>query len=696
MPVQLKAFHWLPPGLPKKAGYLPAHVADGCMAFDKWCNSSEFCVPSKKCQARWPSDCFCHPSHWTSFASSPWTPANSRPPEAEVDVEVVVAHCTKELSWLAPLEKELSLVSMKLERITIYSKCGKSPQAEILGKLAKVHELSNHGRNDHSFLHHIYSHYEDLRRVVLFLKDSTLLRPFKSPSLTRVINMAIAAFRQGFACYLPPDIGGSSWHAGRILRTFHMKVYNKKHDQTRVTQPGRKLGHKKKPRTPSFENAKYRNMGDWLSHVVPTFAETHAGNVIWPACYGGTFASTRDRIGAIPVTDWRNLKMSLVRADNLVEGHYMERAWAPLLTLPSQSREWDRLLDGALVSTDPGERDILHANYHGMLAHCSCVKGHRSNGVRDAKLVSQGASAIDVEHDEAPSLTSRRSPRSNVKGHLIISSLGRPSIFPTVLQNLRHFRHGWSCTACAPAKIGSGMHASLRRRGCTLLVRQGWGWASLVNLTSNILAGNSKPVFLLLDDVVLPSHSFNLSHLWDLMSTHRLDIISPTVINSHATDLWPTFGTSCRSCVRRTDAVETFATLYSPRAWHCLTSLFDGSILRTHRLAQGYGYDKCLITACHHKNVTRYGIALGQVIRHGVISQDHVSPSIFRELNRSTKEMFDQGSRLNETRMTMHIAKRQREVMEEYVARKTSYSCVRRLSDNSHMWDISSAHVVDY
>ena len=54
-----------------------------------------------------------------------------------------------------------------------------------------------------------------------------------------------------------------------------------------------------------------------------------------PVCYGGSFVAARASIEAVPHAIWVALERSLARGDNIEEGHYAERSWAALLTLPA-------------------------------------------------------------------------------------------------------------------------------------------------------------------------------------------------------------------------------------------------------------------------------------------------------------------------------------------------------------------------
>ena len=98
-----------------------------------------------------------------------------------------------------------------------------------------------------------------------------------------------------------------SGHWTNVLHFFKMKSYINASDKT-------------------FESS-FVNYGQWLNATgirLPYPAT--------PVCYGGNFATTIETLKRRDRTFWTYLYQNLTRADNMEEGHFMERTWAGLLT----------------------------------------------------------------------------------------------------------------------------------------------------------------------------------------------------------------------------------------------------------------------------------------------------------------------------------------------------------------------------
>ena len=63
-----------------------------------------------------------------------------------------------------------------------------------------------------------------------------------------------------------------------------------------------------------------------------------------PLCYGGVFAASVSNIKRQDSSVWQKLETILSRGDNIEEGHYAERSWAMLLSLPLEDYKLDALL----------------------------------------------------------------------------------------------------------------------------------------------------------------------------------------------------------------------------------------------------------------------------------------------------------------------------------------------------------------
>ena len=87
-----------------------------------------------------------------------------------------------------------------------------------------------------------------------------------------------------------------------------------------------------------------------------------------PVCYGGTFAAARDRILDVPEKAWAALERALTRGDNIEEGSFVERLWAPLLAA-RPSADFAKAVACAAARTVRPPR-----SYAGMLRRCDCKR----------------------------------------------------------------------------------------------------------------------------------------------------------------------------------------------------------------------------------------------------------------------------------------------------------------------------------
>lgn len=194
-----------------------------------------------------------------------------------------------------------------------------------------------------------------------------------------------------------------------------------------------------------------------------------------------------------------------------------------------------------------------------------------------------------------------------VRGLLLVAALGpdRARVSNARRAVTLHFRD-WDCRAYAHAVLDEPL------AHCTLVVRPGWRWASLLNLTG---AGDGYThVFVLLDDIELPPATFSLARLLRTMHHHELGVASPLVLGAEHPEMLPSPQPQPGACVRRVSVVEAFATCFTRRAWACYVSMFADEVLRDATRAVGYGYDFCFGTVCA---AHRQGVLVDQRAVHG-------------------------------------------------------------------------------
>ena len=243
----------------------------------------------------------------------------------------------------------------------------------------------------------------------------------------------------------------------------------------------------------------------------------------------------------------------------------------------------------------------------------------------------------------------RALPASTVHGLLLVATLGNPRYLSNVGRSVHSHFSGWDCIAYMHST--APLNATFEH--CRVVRRYGWGWASLLNLTTPAVVAPYTHVCVLLDDVILPTRSFRLTHVLATMHAFKLDVASPAVLGGHfsGTDppqinstsrshpaflteslpyparatnsirTWwrrhaPPAATSVAPCVRTVPLVEVFVTFYTSAAWLCLWSLFDHRVLRTPSRALGSGYAECLGAHCVTRGVRRQGVILSSLVFH--------------------------------------------------------------------------------
>lgn len=168
--------------------------------------------------------------------------------------------------------------------------------------------------------------------------------------------------------------------------------------------------------------------------------------------------------------------------------------------------------------------------------------------------------------------------------------------------NLRDHFEGWDCITLAyhTDTLHMQEHNSYIHGRCQLLLREGWQWASLVNLSRGIVRRRGyRSICLLLDDIALHRGSINTSALAErVMPGTGLGIISPRI--HHATNgiMDPVHKYS--GPVLLMSAIELYMAVYSRAAWECFSSLFNDEVLHDGNgtIAVGWGYDKCYMPHC--------------------------------------------------------------------------------------------------
>jgi len=249
-------------------------------------------------------------------------------------IHIVISHCKSPLHWVDEFTMGYDVAS-----IHVITKCGEVREKIKAPKSAKIIELPNVGRCDHTYAYYI-SHIlpnmvkdgDEDTSIVVFLKDDISARSLHQSGNWNTFEelLRITSSDNGFACGISPDNAEfgqhqfllSAYHEVETLFDFSMKNYQNGNDNTKF-QP----------------TSKYTNMGEWwksLNLTVP--------NQLVQVCYGGVFAASVSNILMRDINMWKTMEKSLSRGNNIIERHYAERAWAALLATPLQPFQIDALL----------------------------------------------------------------------------------------------------------------------------------------------------------------------------------------------------------------------------------------------------------------------------------------------------------------------------------------------------------------
>ena len=195
--------------------------------------------------------------------------------------------------------------------------CADAAAVKSVARFASVEitNLPNVGRCDHTYLAHARRLRSQLADVTLFLKDTTLAHGH----LGAMVNVL------GLVATLPADLEVFCARSqGRDAKTFELPRY----ESEQCRRYGRCYGDE------SYLRADVRPWGEWVRrHFAAPWPEEAPDA---PTCLGGAFAAGRDALLRAPSETYAALEAELSRGNSLEAGHFMERAWLPLLGVTSR------------------------------------------------------------------------------------------------------------------------------------------------------------------------------------------------------------------------------------------------------------------------------------------------------------------------------------------------------------------------
>jgi len=169
--------------------------------------------------------------------------------------------------------------------------------------------------------------------IVMFLKDHSYHINFYRPidqlyKMTHTLGFGCVMFFR--PCYKPCF--------RQSCRRFEFTTMHNRTDLNNFTINN--WAHFERDSQENFNNEKFPNLKSFeegIGFVMPKAAQ------ILPVCYGGSFAVKKGNILIQSEEVWSRVEKVLSRADNIIEGHYMERLWETALL--GQSDEFAASVD---------------------------------------------------------------------------------------------------------------------------------------------------------------------------------------------------------------------------------------------------------------------------------------------------------------------------------------------------------------
>ena len=217
-------------------------------------------------------------------------------------LSIVVARYREDISWMSRVKHDVQFfLYLKGPDLTEAEYAFLPPKVEII-------RLPNVGRCDHTFLHHIVTHFDTLTDVTVFVSgDGGDAR--KGPIIQHVIAKAIAT--------MDTVLHGQHMHHVRDdLGPFELKEWT---STSAVNRQGEGASSELLP-------SPIRPFQAWYDAQFPELRHTP----IQVVCWTSNFAVHRRHIQQHPVERYQRILSQLEVHSNPEAGHYMERSWAAL------------------------------------------------------------------------------------------------------------------------------------------------------------------------------------------------------------------------------------------------------------------------------------------------------------------------------------------------------------------------------
>ena len=234
---------------------------------------------------------------------------------------LVISACKYNCSYVPTLIKCLNSADIEVTRVSLYYKCG---MTTLCSRYAtNVSTLANLGRNDHTYASHILNHYDSLPPLVFFLKDTHAKFRWGNVPKARRRRRRQRPMIHEYACLSSVSYSVSDVNKSRVFTRRMGQEYRSAN-----------AGHESATPNVSFHSVRFATAANFL-HSLHIHADAERRV---PVCLGGYFYASASAIRNQPRSFYATVVHLLSRGDNVIESHFMERAWLQAFTRPLAPR----------------------------------------------------------------------------------------------------------------------------------------------------------------------------------------------------------------------------------------------------------------------------------------------------------------------------------------------------------------------
>jgi hypothetical protein len=253
---------------------------------------------------------------------------------SSLKIELVIARYNESLDWL--LEGDFSA-----DQVTIYNKgpteitLNPRRRHQPVNFQQRIFQLSNVGRESHTFLHHIVENYDNLAEVTVFLPGSCMSES-KESKTRRVLDKV----KENKVSDTFDTVIFGKWYVDvkndTRLKNFTIAAW------TGTTSANASI----LPDKDCAPSPIARPFHSWFNHF---FGVSLKINVV---SYTSIFAVAKSHILQHPVEYYRGLLAAVSHHSNPEDGHYLERSWVAVFhPLPERCLHTDRPVQDSEHST---------------------------------------------------------------------------------------------------------------------------------------------------------------------------------------------------------------------------------------------------------------------------------------------------------------------------------------------------------